>query len=160
MSLKKYMKKQQIDKDSLATAKIRFWGELRDLGLSQSKKEKLLTEFERWFDESLDYDLASNHVLETIMSMKSMSAFKEVFSSIGQKKINKGFFENEQDKARRMIDEEFKSGKREIDILDDLLLSVQRSFGRSLEQFEIDRLRYLVIDEKVKLNTKGVKIAG
>jgi isocitrate dehydrogenase kinase/phosphatase len=159
------IKQQQIKKDSLAAAKIRFWGELRSLGLSQDKKVRLLSDFEKWFNESLDYDMAANRVLETIMAMKSMPTFKEVLNSLGDKdkiswerlldkdSIEKlfGLLSNKQ-KLVNFIDKMFNEGKHENEITNAIILEAREQMGDKLDSVGIDKVRLWVLEEKVKLN--------
>ena len=152
---------KQIQKFSLIVAQQQFWRELKDLGLSDKERMRLMEKFKESFNRSYDYDLAASSVLEDLVNAKKEMTFKEVFGSIGKKKISKGLFDflsGEQGKARRMIDEEFEAGKREVDILDALLLAGSNFYKRPLTQEETDKLRFLVISEKVKLDNKGVKI--
>jgi hypothetical protein len=118
-----------------------------------------MNEFLSYFRNSFDYDLAVDRVMEHLipsLSRKSGNIFKDYWKS---RTIEKLFgFNNEVSRARKLIDEEFKSGKREVDVLDGLLMAAQQFFNRPLEQVEIDKLRYLVIDEKVKLRRSGEKI--
>ena len=159
--------KQQIEKDSLAAAKVRFWGELRDLGLSQNEKEKLLQEFEKWYARSLDYDLAADRVLEKlVMSGKKSMSFKEALNSIGKKYdndiewnrlfggdgIRKFFgFMSDKEKLTQFIDKMFNEGKREDQIVNAIALEAHDQMGEKFDSRGMDKVRLWVLEEKVKL---------
>jgi hypothetical protein len=155
-----------IQKMSEAQALIKFRAELSGVGgLSSSDRIKLMEEFKHYFSQSMDYDLALNRVMEQLMPSisrsRSQNQFPDLWKSMGAPlPFEKffGIFQNEESKARRMIDEEFKLGKREVDVLNGLLLAGQQFFQRPLKQDEIDKLRFLVISEKVRLYNQGVKI--
>ena len=151
------MKKEQIEKDSPAAAKIRFWGELRDFGLTDSEKKRMLELFEKWFAESYDYDLAASRVLEKLVGIrpKSMSAFKSVYQSIGKKDtigIRKFFGQvPDKEKLTRFIDNMFNEGKHENEITNAIILEAREQMGDRLDQVGVDKIRLWVLQEKVKL---------
>ena len=148
---------------SLSEALIRFRGELSEVPrLSSNDRIRLMEEFKSAFDRSMDYDLASERILGQLMASFSRSK-KADFASYwkGMNRLDKGLldvFQSEEKKARRMIDEEFADGKREVDILNALILAGRNFYMRPLTQAETDKLRYLVISEKVQLSNKGVRI--
>lgn len=142
---------------SLLDALYRFRNEIKDLNISSSERIKLMEDFKQAFNRSLDYDLAFNRVAPQLMpELKSMT-FKSFWKSYNSKEFSK-FLGTEEKKARRIIDEEFARGEREVNIINDLLMEAQDQLGRPLTQGEIDKLRYLVIDEKVKLRRNNMPI--
>jgi hypothetical protein len=148
------MTKQKINKDSLAAAKVRFYGEIRNLGLSQSKRQELLEEFERAYNSSLDYDLASNRVLEHLMAMKSVPTFKEALNSIGKKNnsLEKAFgSSSDKQKVINFIDKMFSQGAHENQITNTIIMEAKEQMGDKLDSTGIDTIRLWVLEEKVKL---------
>jgi hypothetical protein len=159
--------KQKLQKMSMSQALVQFRRELQDEpALTSNERIHLMEEFKSQFDRTGDYDFAFDHVMAKLVpalahvkSMEKNVNFADYWKSMNT--VNKGLFgvfQNEEGKARSIIDEEFKSGKREVDVLNALLLAGTNFYDRPLTQAETDKLRYLVISEKVKLSNKGVKI--
>ena len=153
--------KNNFQKMSVLDALYRFRNEIKDLNISSSQRIKLMEDFKQAFQRSLDYDLAFDRISGEIAPEFAHSmTFKSFWSEMNSNDFNKFFgIKNNLDKLRGWIDSEFRSGKREVDILNELLLEGQEQFARPLEQNEIDKFRYIVIDEKVKLRRQGIKIA-
>ena len=156
-----------IKKMSLLDAITRFRNEIKDLKISANKRVQLLESFKQAFSRSLDYDLAFDRVAGEIAPEFARSItvmpFKSFWKAINEppkEDFAKLFgITNAVQDYRNFIDSEFKSGKREVDIINELLLDAQNKLNRPLDQSEIDKFRYVVIDEKVKLRRNGIKIA-
>jgi hypothetical protein len=145
---------KKINKDGLAAAKVSFWGELRDLNLTQEQRIKLLEEFVRQYQRSMDYDIAAGKVLDSLMAMKSVPTFKEVFHSIGKKQntVEKMFGSNsDKQKIVNFIDKMFSEGVHENQITNTILLEAREQMGDKLDSAGIDTIRLWVLEEKVKL---------
>jgi hypothetical protein len=161
---------KQIQKQKLSEALLQFRRELQDEpALTSNERIHLMEEFKREFDRTGDYDFAFDHVMQKLVpalsrikSMEKNAKFTDYWKSMnGKDELSKGFFDifqNEEGKARKLIDEYFGSGKREIDILNAFIIRATDFYKRPLSQSETDKLRYLVISEKVRLINRGVKI--
>jgi hypothetical protein len=156
---------KKIQKMNLSSALLQFRRELQDEpGLTSNDRIKLMEGFKVQFERIGDYTMAYEHAMAPLLvagrkkSVSFNSFWKEMNSG---NEVNKGFFDifqNEEGKARKLIDEYFGEGKREVDILNAFILRAADYYKRSLSQAETDKLRYLVISEKVRLINRGVKI--
>ena len=158
---------KKLQKMSLSSALVQFRRELgEEPSLTSNERIHLMEEFKRYFDQSLDYDLAYDHVMSKLVpALARVKAQKPDFNtywkSMNGKEFDKGFFDifqNEEGRARKLIDEYFGEGKREVDILNAFILRAADFYKRPITQAETDKLRYLVISEKVRLINRGVKI--
>lgn len=159
--------KQIQKKTSLQEALLRFRSELSGSNLTAQQRISLMEDFKYWFERTGgDFDLAFNRISDKIMPdmerVKNMKLpnFKNYWK-LNKAEVRKLFgFKTADSEIRASIKEGFVSGLREVDVINALLINAMEHFKRPLTQPEIDKIRYSVISEKVRLNEQGVKIRG
>jgi len=155
------MKKEEVRKMSLLVALKQFHEEIADLKISSSDKQRAMQEFKQAFERSLDYDLAVDRVIPKLAPEFKSRTFKSFWDVLnGSTDIRKGFFSTEESKLRNAIADGFKEGLTEVAVINALILNASNFFKRPPTQDEIDKLRYFVISEKIKLRSKGVEVNG
>jgi len=155
------MKKETIQKMSLLVALKQFHEEIADLKISSSEKQKAMQEFKQAYERSLDYDLAVDRVIPKLAPEFKSRTFKSFWNVLnGDTDIRKGFFTTEESKLRGAIANGFKEGLTEVAVINALVLNASEFFKRPPTQIETDKIRYYVISEKIKLQSKGVEING
>jgi hypothetical protein len=147
-----------IQKESLIVAMWRFRHELEDAKISESEKIRLLAEFKKWFERSLDYDLASARVLENVLAIPKSMTFREHWKSMGE--VNKlfGFKDEgkiEYNKLVEVVDKGFLEGQHENNIVNGLIVDFSNQLGDRMTDAFVDKIRYWVLQEKVKLQNQG-----
>jgi cysteinyl-tRNA synthetase len=150
----------KFNKASLLAALFRFRQELSDLNIDDAEKLKLLEEFKEAYSRSLDEDLAMDAIYSHLMSAVRYSHRKPAFKSQWEN-MNKGFWsqfaaKSEEKRARQLIDNSFRNGMSEDEILQTLVNEGMSQKGSILSPRERDIIRMLVIDEKVRMRDAGV----
>jgi hypothetical protein len=146
----------EIRKESLIVALNKFYQELKDLGASESEIKEMMAEFKKWFEQSLDYDLASNRVMDKYFG-KSMSKKNHFKESWRAEKGFLGFFGTpETDKIRRYIDTQLLNGENPADVYNALAVLGAEQMGIDESTKMLIKIKEMIEEEYKKIEDKGL----
>src|SRR5579859_3251624 len=145
--------KQDIQKASLLAALADFRRDLVDMNLREEDRRNLMDKFKDAYNRSLDPDLAMDAIYNDLMrATRNAKAGKSIFKGFWSQMLGN----SEERNMRQLIDNSYKQGQTEDQILEALTNRAMSQVSRPLTVWERDILRMLTVDEKVRMRDAGV----